>query len=113
MRYLLYDNECSFCYTIVNKVSSLINNRKIDYIPIKSIQGEKLIKKYHLENVKSVIYIDNNKVFIKSSAILHISKQMDFPYKLLYVLNILPKPILNIGYDFIAKNRKHIKIEDN
>ena len=111
MEYLLYDHECSFCSSIVKKVSCLINHGKIHYIPIKSKQGKKLTNKYFLENVTSVIYINHNKkAFIKSASILNISKRMNFPYKLLYILNIFPKSILDIGYDFIAKNRNYIKI---
>lgn len=109
MNYLLYDNECPFCCNIVKKISPLLEKRNISYIKIKSKEGKALIKKYSLENINSIIYINQkDKVFIKSTAVLNICKLMKFPYNLTYTLIILPKFILNIGYDFIAKNRMYI-----
>ncbi len=109
MNYLLYDNECPFCCNIVKKISPLLEKRNISYIYIKSKKGKSLINKYSLENINSIIYINQkNKVFIKSTAILNVFKLMKFPYNLVYVLIIFPKFFLNIGYDFIAKNRMYI-----
>ena len=109
--YLLYDQECPFCCSIVKKVSSLINNIDISYIHLKSKKGKKLINKYYLHNINSVIYINHNsKVFIKSNAILNLSKYMNSPYNLLYILNIIPRHLLDLAYDFIARNRMRIKL---
>ena len=110
MMYLLYDNECPFCCNIVKKISGLIDNPDLTYHNIKSTVGQKIVKQYSLENVKSVIYIDNEMILLKSNAILHLCKQMSFPYNLFYILNILPESLLNIGYNFIAKNRMKIKL---
>ena len=110
MKYLLYDNECPFCCNIVKKISGLIDNPDLSYHYIKSITGQKIIKKYSLEHIKSVIYFDNGMILLKSNAILHLCKQMSFPYNLFYILNILPESLLNLGYNFIAKNRMKIKI---
>mgnify|MGYP001261240931 CR=1 FL=1 len=109
MNYLLYDNACPFCCNIVKKISPLLEKRNISYIHIKSKKGISLINKYSLENINSIIYINqNNKVFIKSTAILNICKLMKFPYNLTYILIVFPKFFLNIVYDFIAKNRMYI-----
>ena len=110
MKYLLYDNECPFCIKIVKNISSLINDASISYVPIKSNHGRKLITKYSLEKINSVIYIDNlGYTYIKSRAILNICKLMKFPYKMFYLLDSLPTSILDILYDFIAKNRMYLK----
>lgn len=114
MNYLLYDNECPFCCNIVKKISHLLNKKDISYIHIKSNEGKSLIDKYSLQNINSVIYINQkNKVFIKSRAILNICKLMAFPYKALYILIILPNRLLDYIYDFIARNRMRIKIFNN
>ena len=111
IHYLLYDNECPFCSNIVERISSLIRNIDISYNHLKSKKGQELTKQYSLQNIKSVIYINhNNKVFIKSNAILNLCKHMIYPYNIFYILNIIPSPLLNLGYDFIAKNRMRIKL---
>lgn len=111
MNCLLYDHECPFCCHIVKKLSSIIDNKEVSYIKIKSKKGKELIKIHSLENIKSVIYIkDNKKVFIKSDAILNLCREMRMPYKTLYILTIIPKFLADLVYDFIAKNRMRIKI---
>tara|TARA_B100001142_G_scaffold312567_1_gene348091 strand:+ start:253 stop:582 length:330 start_codon:yes stop_codon:yes gene_type:complete len=106
---VLYDNECPFCCNIVKKLSHLITQKDISYQYLKSEEGSGLIQKYHLENVKSIIYIDqHNKVFIKSNAVLNLCKEMKFPYRLFYVFAVLPKSFLDLIYDFIAKHRMKI-----
>ena len=111
MNYLLYDSECPFCCQIIKKISALIETKEVSYIKIKSKKGKELIKTYSLENIKSVIYIkENKKVFIKSDAILNLCREMKMPYKILYVLTIIPKFLSDLVYDFVAKNRMSIKI---
>lgn len=111
MQYLLYDHECPFCCSIIKKVSSLIDEPNISYNHLQSKEARKLIARYSLENVNSVIFINHKKkVFIKADAILNLCKSMNFPYNLFYILTILPKSLLNLAYDFIAKNRMNIKI---
>ena len=109
MKYLLYDNECPFCVNIIKKITPIISESSISYIKLHSDKGEEIIKKYDLENIDSVVYIDEkDNVFIKSNAILNLSNHMIFPYNLLFILKIIPKPILDLVYDFIAKNRMRI-----
>lgn len=111
MRYLIYDDECNFCCSVVRRLTLLIGKPVITYIPFKSAKGEQLINYYNLDNVNSVIYIDDKcKVYIKAIAVLHIFKLMKFPYNLIYVFNIFPNSILNFIYDFIARYRMKINI---
>jgi len=64
------------------------------------------LKKYHVpEDVDSMIVIEDGRVFYKSEAALRISRQLKSPWWLLYGFILIPAPIRNIGYDFIAKNR--------
>lgn len=111
MKYLLYDDECPFCCKIIKNLSPLIKDPAISHIALRSNKGKEIISQYSLQNYTSVIYIDNNKnVFTKASAILNICKIMRWPYKAFYILNIIPASLLDIIYDFIARNRMHINI---
>ncbi len=83
MKYLLYDNECPFCVNIIKKIKPLIAESTISYIKIHSAKGEGIIKKYALENINSLVYIDEKeKVFVKTNAILNLGNHMIFPYNL-------------------------------
>ena len=53
----------------------------------------------------SIILFDNNKLYIKSSAALHIAKHLKGLWKILFIFIIIPPFIRNLFYDIIAKNR--------
>ena len=102
---VLYDGDCQFCNKWICFVKSKLQNNKISFIPFNSIEGIEIIEKFQVKNQNSVVYIKNNIVFFKSSAVLKICKQLQFPYNLLQFSKITPNFLLNFVYDFIAKRR--------
>ena len=53
----------------------------------------------------SIIFISDEKIFFKSNAAIEIAKLLNgFPHYLKYV-QFIPRPIRDIVYDLIAKNR--------
>ena len=110
MRYLIYDDECNFCCNVVRILTSLVDTSVITYIPLKSSKTKELISYHNIQNVNSVIYLDDKgKAYIKAIAVLNVFKTMKFPYNLIYLFKIFPTSVLNFIYDFIAKNRMKIK----
>ena len=102
---VLYDGKCSFCNKWVSFSKSKLQNNEISFIPFNSIEGIEKIEKFQIKNQNSVAYVKNSIVFFKSSAVLKICKQLQFPYNLLYFSKIIPTSLLNFAYDFIAKRR--------
>ena len=102
---VLYDGECNFCNTWICFIKSKLKKNEISFIPFNSIEGIEIIEKFQVKNQNSVVYIKNNIVFFKSSAVLKICKQLQFPYNLLQFSKIIPNFLLNFVYDFIAKRR--------
>jgi len=102
---VLYDGECNFCNKWVSFAKNKLKKNKISFIPFNSIEGMKIIEKFQIKNKNSVAYIQNDIVFFKSSAVLKICKQLQFPYNLLQFSKIIPNFLLNFVYDFIAKRR--------
>ena len=80
------------------------------FAPVQSKYGETICNKYNLSlsNPESLIMIDNDQFFNKSTAALRIAKQLNGLWPLLYIFIIIPKPIRDFFYDLIAKNRYRI-----
>ncbi len=55
--------------------------------------------------IQSVYLIEQGKLFDKSTAVLRICRQLSGLYPLLYLYILIPRPLRDIVYDFIAKNR--------
>ncbi|MBK7855136.1 MAG: DUF393 domain-containing protein [Bacteroidetes bacterium] len=68
--------------------------------------GKKILKNYDIENLKdtSVILIEDNKVYLKSDAVLNIARRLP-NYKFFYPLIFFPRFIRDGIYNIIAKNR--------
>jgi predicted DCC family thiol-disulfide oxidoreductase YuxK len=58
--------------------------------------------------VDSVVYIKYGKYFLKSSAVLHLLKDIGNGWRLLYVFILVPKFIRDFFYDIIARTRYRI-----
>ena len=106
---VLYDDDCKFCSNLVKKTSSLIDDSVVLFLPFNSIKGKELLSNYNIEDINSVIYIDQReKIFLKAEAVLCICKFMRFPYNLFSIFNILPNILLNLVYNFISRNRMRL-----
>lgn len=102
---ILYDGNCKFCIKCISFVKKNIQSDTILFYPQESKEAIDIKTILTIKNVNSVIYISDKEIFLKSEAILKISKKLKFPYYLLYVFNFFPKILLDIFYNFIAKRR--------
>lgn len=114
---IFFDGICNFCNSSVNFI---IKRDRKNYFKFASLQSEfagkflescNLVPKFHLGNgikekkFDSIILLENNKLYIKSSAALHIAKHLNGSWKIFFIFIIVPPLIRNFFYDIIAKNR--------
>ncbi len=107
---LLFDGLCNLCNGSVNFILKRDKGGKFKFASLQSEIGIELTKKYNIDLtiVDSIILIKNEKVFIKSDAVLEILKDMPIGWRLLRIGIILPKVIRDYLYDIIAKHRYRI-----
>jgi len=104
---ILFDGVCNFCNFWVNFIIDRDENDIYKFAAMQSEAGKKLLLEFKLNtsDFDSFVLIINDKHFRKSTAALKISKELKNIVKLLYPLIILPKPIRDLFYDLVAKNR--------
>lgn len=104
---LLFDGECNLCNGSVQFVIQRDKKGKVKFCSIQSEIGEKLMLEYQIPKnyLASIILIENNKIYYKSTAALLLSKHMNGLWPSLFAFIIVPPFIRNLVYDFIAKNR--------
>lgn len=114
---LLFDGLCNLCNGSVNFILKRDKVGKFKFTSLQSEIGIKLTKKYNIDTnilarsaggVDSIILIKNNKVFIKSSAVLEILKDMPIGWRVFRIGIFLPKFARDWLYDLIAKHRYRI-----
>lgn len=110
---ILYDGNCRFCLNCISFVKKNIQNNKILFYPQKSKEANDIMTILSIKNIDSVIYISDKEIFLKSEALLKISKKLKFPYYLLNIFNFFPQILLDNFYNFIAKRRYYFYKKEN
>ncbi len=105
-RILLFDGECNLCNGIVQFVIKRDPNAKYQFAALQSETGQKLLKEYNFPNqFDSFIMIEDGKAYQKSSAALRVVRHLNGGWRLFTVFKIIPTPIRDVIYNFIARNR--------
>ena len=103
---ILFDGVCNFCD---QSVQFIIKRDRVGFYKFASLQsdiGQKLLEQHEVPNdTDSFLFIKNNKVYSKSTAALHVVRNLDGLWKVLYPLLIIPRPIRDFFYNILAKNR--------
>ncbi|WP_423410293.1 thiol-disulfide oxidoreductase DCC family protein [Heyndrickxia sp. MSNUG] len=103
---ILFDGVCNFCDASVQFILNRDPKGIFQFASLQSEAGQNLVKKHNVPaDVDSMILIEDDKVYYKSTAALRISRHLQGAWKWLYGFIIIPSPIRNIVYDLIAKNR--------
>lgn len=104
---ILFDGVCNLCDNSVQLVIKRDSKNIFKLSTLQSDTVQKFLKHKNakLANIDSILLVTPTKIYTKSSAALTIAKHLKGWYPLLYLFYIVPKPIRDIVYDFIAKNR--------
>ena len=104
---VLFDGVCNLCNGAVNFVIKRDPGNVFKFAPLQEKQGALLLKTHaiDIQKLDSIVLIENENVYTKSSAALRIARKMSNLWPLFFVLLIIPRFIRDGVYDFIAKNR--------
>jgi predicted DCC family thiol-disulfide oxidoreductase YuxK len=104
---VIFDGFCNLC---AKSVRFILNKDKEHIFTFAPAGSDKLNRYFAGINIPfpendSIILYENEMFFSESSAFLRIVKRLPLPWKLLYGLIIIPKPIRDFLYRFVAVNR--------
>jgi predicted DCC family thiol-disulfide oxidoreductase YuxK len=104
---ILFDGVCNLCS---GAVQFIIKRDKKDVFRFASLQssfGQSVLKKYKLPSheLSSVILVENDIIYTRSTGALKVAKQLSGGWPLLYMFIIVPRFIRDAVYNYVAKNR--------
>lgn len=107
MNIILFDGVCNLCNRVVLFIIKRDKKALFRFAAIQSEAGQSLLKQYAAEDEQNITiyYIRDNKCFRKSTAILHILKELGGIWKCFYPLIFIPPGIRDAIYLFISRNR--------
>ena len=104
---VLFDGVCNFCNASINFVIEHDKAGYFKFAPLQSEIGEELIAEHGIDTIEtdSVILVENGRVYTHSNAALGIAKHLDGIWSWATVFKVVPRPIRDLAYKFIARNR--------
>ena len=104
---VLFDGVCNLCNHSVNFIIDRDPRRTIRFASLQSPAGQELLVRFGLptDQLSSMVLIEGDRTFSRSSAALRIARHMRFPWPLVFALIVIPPPIRNLFYDLLAHNR--------
>ncbi len=109
-RVVLFDGECVMCNAAAQLLIRADKRRVFMLGTVQSPEGRAVLLWHDLptEVYSSFILSEGSRLYLKSSALIRICRQLGFPWNLLATFWILPKPLRDRLYDLIAKHRYRI-----
>ncbi len=106
-RIILFDGVCVLCNAWARFILRYDRQRNFKLCSVQSSSGQAILSYYGYptDEFKTMLYIENETLFERSGAFIRVIRQMPFPFKLLAVFWIIPRPLRDWGYDLIAQNR--------
>ncbi|KAL6861317.1 hypothetical protein ACP4OV_017017 [Aristida adscensionis] len=108
-RVLIYDGVCHLCHRGVKWVIRADKHAKIRFCCVQSKAAEPYLRLVGMDRedvLRRVLFVEGPEAYYEgSSAALKVASYLPLPYSILSSLLIIPAPLRDTVYDYIAKNR--------
>lgn len=102
---VLFDGVCNLCSFSVQFIIEHDAKACFHFASIQSEVGKKLLQKYGVEHLDTLILIQNKQAYIYSDAVLHIAKGLSSWHRYLYFFRFLPRFLRDGLYKLVAQSR--------
>jgi predicted DCC family thiol-disulfide oxidoreductase YuxK len=104
---ILFDGVCNLCNAGVQLIIKSDPEMLFRFASLQSAVGQQVVHdfKQELLDIDSIVLVHQDRLFLKSEAVLEIFHLLGGFYRLLSIFKFLPLSIRNWIYDWIAGNR--------
>ena len=104
---ILFDGICNLCNRGVDLVIRHDRRRVFRFASLQSPVAQLRLRQlgYSRDSMESVLLIEADRVSSESTAVLKIAGRLPWPWPLLAVFWLLPRPVRDWGYRIVARNR--------
>jgi predicted DCC family thiol-disulfide oxidoreductase YuxK len=103
---ILFDGHCNLCSGWVRFVLAREGRSRLRFASLQSAAGRQLLAAHGLSaDLQTVVLIDEARAFVRSAAVLRMIGYLRAPWPLLSVLRLVPLPLRDWIYEFVARHR--------
>lgn len=104
---ILFDGVCNLCNASIDFVLKRDKKDRFRVGALQQGEGKQLLSRFEAppEYLDSLVLIEGDRIYFRSTAALRIAKKLPGLWPLLYGLIVFPRPIRDSIYDWIGRNR--------
>lgn len=104
---VVFDGICNLCSSLVDFITARDPGNAFTFVPMQTPRGQDLMQRHGIsvDRVDTFLLIRNGDALVRSDAAIAIAGELRRPWNLFRVLRIVPRPIRDRAYAFVASNR--------
>jgi predicted DCC family thiol-disulfide oxidoreductase YuxK len=100
---VLFDGVCNLCNGAVRFLIARDPSARFRLAALQSEAARRLLGKQ--PPLESIVLVEAGRTYTKSAAALRIALGLRFPWPLLYAFLLVPRPLRDAVYDWVARHR--------
>jgi predicted DCC family thiol-disulfide oxidoreductase YuxK len=111
---ILFDGTCAFCERSVRFIATR-DDGYFKFGASQNPEGQALLARFGTtrEAARSLILIEDDRLYLRSDAVLRVAGRMRAPWKYARVFMIVPRPLRDAVYRLVAAVRHRIAGQSN
>lgn len=105
MNVIYFDGHCNLCNRFVDFLIRRDHQRVLRFAPLQGSTAASRLPKEYAEKLGTIVYESGGRYHVRSTAALLIISSLGGIWPLAKVLLIIPRPLRDLVYRWIAKNR--------
>lgn len=105
---VLYDGVCNLCDGAVRFILPRDSRKVFRFASLQSTYAKSILARHGIDDARaleSIVLIEDGRPYLLSTGILRIARRLDFPWNLASVFLVVPRPLRDAVYRFVARNR--------
>ena len=104
---VLFDGVCNLCNWLVQFLLKHDKRAVFTFASLQSTPGKRLSEEHSIDrgSIDSFVYIKNGRAYERSTAMIQVALSLRRQYALSAIFYVVPRPIRDAVYNFIAKRR--------
>ena len=104
---VLFDGDCNLCDGLVGFVARRDRGKRLRFVPMSSLEGSALLAErgFAPGALDTFVVLAGERTLVRSDAALAIVRRLDGRWSWLRVARVLPRPLRDALYRWVARNR--------
>lgn len=105
---VLYDGVCNLCDATIRFILPRDPRGNLRFASLQGEFARALLARHGVPSAtapESIVYVENDRPYLHSDAVLRIARALAFPWKLAAVFLAVPRAIRDPLYRWVARNR--------